>query len=179
MTDERLAIELLSGCTFLPGSWPKKFVRSLFAGPENQKITVKQRRWIWKLVHRYRRQIKNKRVEAALALRNSWCEMQRNFEDMLDEDSSDFGTRGVYADWLEEDGQVELAAAHRWLVNNQYYPVMEKACLDGTYLWTIFVRDSHYSIGFSRTRSQQEAINNLVEIIIRKFHRIIPEPQMK
>jgi uncharacterized protein (TIGR02996 family) len=40
----------------------------------------------------------------------------------LDENPGDWTTRLVYADWLEEDGEPDLAAAQRWMVGRQKYP---------------------------------------------------------
>lgn len=50
-------LELLSQCTFIPGSWPKKFVRSM-RGYEGE-LTVKQAYWIDRLYYMYRHQIRS------------------------------------------------------------------------------------------------------------------------
>lgn len=52
------ALSLLSGCTFLPGSFDKRFMRDLSALPDKQtkELTEKQNRCLWKLVYKYRRQ---------------------------------------------------------------------------------------------------------------------------
>lgn len=60
---QRRQIRLLSGCTFQPASWDKRFVRDL-AGAEyaaRQKgealtLTDGQAEWLDKLTHKYRRQ---------------------------------------------------------------------------------------------------------------------------
>jgi hypothetical protein len=60
MTPEQLrAITLLSRCTFLPGSYDKRFVRSMrqmSEAPEPIPLTEKQDALLWVMVHRYRRQ---------------------------------------------------------------------------------------------------------------------------
>lgn len=64
MTDlEKSAISLLSGCTFLPGSYPKLFVRDLVAIKQNNpefELSDKQKNYLWKLTYQYRRQHGNK-----------------------------------------------------------------------------------------------------------------------
>lgn len=50
-------ISALSKCTFLPGSWDKRFARDmagLFPGGD---LTEKQRANVLRLVHKYRRQL--------------------------------------------------------------------------------------------------------------------------
>ena len=64
---EREMILALSGCTFLPGSFDKRFVRSLYhyeTYPTRDgkietvdEISEKQRYWLNQLAHKYRRQI--------------------------------------------------------------------------------------------------------------------------
>lgn len=52
------ALSLLSGCTFLPGSFDKRFVRDLSSLPDKEakELTDKQKRYLWKLVYKYRKQ---------------------------------------------------------------------------------------------------------------------------
>lgn len=52
---ERKAIAALGHCTFLPGSFDKRFVRGLQPATE---LTVKQREWLQKLFYKYRRQMR-------------------------------------------------------------------------------------------------------------------------
>ena len=49
----------LSKCTFLPGSWEKRFVRNLHFTARSKKPTIspKQREWLVEIAHRYRNQI--------------------------------------------------------------------------------------------------------------------------
>lgn len=51
----------LHRCTFLPGSFEKRFVKSLFnrmaLSNENKPLTEKQGKYLAKLFHRYRKQI--------------------------------------------------------------------------------------------------------------------------
>lgn len=51
---ERKKIEHLNRCTFLPGSWDKRFARGLDGAEE---ITERQAVCLDKMVHRYRKQI--------------------------------------------------------------------------------------------------------------------------
>ena len=53
------AIEQLHRCRFFPGSFPKRFARSLFAQADagNLLVSRKQLYWLWELCFRFRRQI--------------------------------------------------------------------------------------------------------------------------
>jgi hypothetical protein len=60
---DKTALTLLSGCRFLPGSFDKRFARDIdgqvsAAGP-HASLTPKQYWCLWRMVHRYRRQIKS------------------------------------------------------------------------------------------------------------------------
>lgn len=56
--DEKRAALALEKCTYLPGSFEKRFARDMAGiARGTAEITVKQRGWLWKQVHRYRRQI--------------------------------------------------------------------------------------------------------------------------
>jgi len=55
-------IHELTKCTFLPGSWDKRFVRDMMSKDVN-KLTQKQKEWIDKLHHKYRRQISRLRCQ--------------------------------------------------------------------------------------------------------------------
>lgn len=69
MTDnERALAGALGCCTFLPGSNHKRFARNIAAQAtaEEPKITDKQRGYLHKMVHRYRRQISTAILELRL-----------------------------------------------------------------------------------------------------------------
>lgn len=55
--DERKKVEALAMCTFLPGSYPKRFVRDMSTLPEDYILTFKQEAYLLKLYWQYRRQI--------------------------------------------------------------------------------------------------------------------------
>lgn len=58
MTDhEQYAVTALSWVTYAPGSWDKRFARSLLEKPRNESLSRKQRDQLWRLVHRYREQL--------------------------------------------------------------------------------------------------------------------------
>jgi hypothetical protein len=52
------ALNLLNRCTFLPGSFAKRFVRDLSGKEDKQgyELSEKQKRYLWKLVYQYRKQ---------------------------------------------------------------------------------------------------------------------------
>jgi len=55
---ERMAVNCLARCTFLPGTWNKRFARDIAQQVAyTNKITVRQRDTLWKLCRMYRRQI--------------------------------------------------------------------------------------------------------------------------
>lgn len=63
MTDiERAAVAGLWRCTFLPGTWDKRFSRALAKRDASKPLSEKQQEWLWKLVWKYRRQIPEQRV---------------------------------------------------------------------------------------------------------------------
>lgn len=56
--DQRAKVEQLIRCTFLPGSYPKRFVQDLYAHrDEETPLTEKQAAYLDKLHHMFRRQI--------------------------------------------------------------------------------------------------------------------------
>lgn len=55
--EHRQKLDLLSRCTFLPGSWPKRFVRQVSSLPDEAMLNAKQEYWIDRLYYMYRRQI--------------------------------------------------------------------------------------------------------------------------
>ncbi|MGH9594808.1 MAG: hypothetical protein ACRD5L_17085 [Bryobacteraceae bacterium] len=55
------AIARLADCRMRPGSWEKKFVRDLWhllRRDSKIELTRKQKLWVWRLVWRFRRQIR-------------------------------------------------------------------------------------------------------------------------
>ncbi len=62
-------IHKLSRCTFLPGSYEKRFVRDLSSCPPEQELTEKQARFLLKVGWRYRRQLIKKFGEAPVKWR--------------------------------------------------------------------------------------------------------------
>ncbi len=63
MTDDQIKIALaLDRVTFLPGTWTKRFARSMTAIAEakpDTEITEAQNEWLYRLLYKYRRQIPN------------------------------------------------------------------------------------------------------------------------
>lgn len=67
MTDqEKYAARCLARCTFLPGSYNKRFARAMeaLAEDEDAGLTKRQRTNLWRLIYRYRRQIADDRLVA-------------------------------------------------------------------------------------------------------------------
>jgi hypothetical protein len=54
---ERTCADALARCTFLPGEYNKRFARNIAALPDDKELSDKQRANLFRLVHRYRRQI--------------------------------------------------------------------------------------------------------------------------
>lgn len=125
MTDERAIVIALRSCYLLPGSWEKRFVRSLSGLKEDALLSVKQRQQLWRMVYKYRRQI-DKRFQALLKQRQAIPEPILRFEDLLDSQPDDADTRLVYADLLEESGYRDLANAQRWMVERELFPFLLK-----------------------------------------------------
>lgn len=125
MTHERIAINSLARCKFMPGTFDKRFARDLAATPENYTLTPKQRETLWRLVVRYRRQFTGTDYIASLVEHARWWlgrpAEQIAFEQMLDANPADAPTRLVYADWLEERGDV-LCYGQRWMVEHRAFP---------------------------------------------------------
>lgn len=66
---DRMAAMALTGCRFVPGSPDKRFVREVSEGVANDdidRLTPKQRRYLWRLVWRYRRQIRARSIDRPL-----------------------------------------------------------------------------------------------------------------
>lgn len=73
-TVEKRAVICLHGCTFLPGSWDKRFVRSLYSQLEsepNKSLTLKQQKHLRQLHHRYRNQLSS--VCSEIYTIGDWC----------------------------------------------------------------------------------------------------------
>ena len=51
------ALQALKQCTFLPGSYDKRFVRNLSALPQERELTERQAANVERMAYRYRRQI--------------------------------------------------------------------------------------------------------------------------
>ena len=70
MTDEQYKLlQRLAGCTFLPGSWEKRFVRNLSAEPKDYELSAKQLAALERLHYRYRRQLGEPDMLKPLAFR--------------------------------------------------------------------------------------------------------------
>ena len=66
MTPEEIAIiEALYGCTFLPGSSQKRFVRQMFARDTAKPLTERQKAYLWAIAWSWRRQLPASMVELA------------------------------------------------------------------------------------------------------------------
>ena len=69
MTDEHYQLlQRLVDCTFLPGSWEKRFVRDLSAETKDYELTAKQLAQVERLHYRYRRQLGEPDMLKPLAL---------------------------------------------------------------------------------------------------------------
>jgi len=69
---EQDMLSQLSRCTFLPGTWEKRFVRNLHftARSKNPTITPKQREWLVEIAHRYRNQLERLNTPSPDALKS-------------------------------------------------------------------------------------------------------------
>lgn len=162
MTDERAALEALARCRHLPGSWAKRFAHDLAAMPENTILTPAQRQALADNVWRFRKQIGPDSLMAAWARQRLDAGPQRNaFEDQIDEcyrtASSQHDCRLVYADWLEDQGDLERARAQRIMVALGIFPVLAAVGVrygpdgytDCNYEWNITMRV--HDLSFNRT----------------------------
>lgn len=70
MTESEIRIvTALRACTFLPASWDKRFARDLYdtaTYAPGHELTDRQRAWLLRLVHKYRRQIPARVLKEAL-----------------------------------------------------------------------------------------------------------------
>jgi hypothetical protein len=63
--DETRIIEGLSGCSFLPGSSQKRFIRQIFARDRAKPLTERQAAWLWAIAWSWRRQLPASLVDLA------------------------------------------------------------------------------------------------------------------
>jgi hypothetical protein len=64
-TEEIRIIEALAGCSFVPGSSPKRFVRQLSSRDRAKALTDRQRAYLWAIAWSWRRQLPQDLVELA------------------------------------------------------------------------------------------------------------------
>ncbi len=57
--EQKIIIENLETVQMLPGSWNKRFVKSLINIPNDKELSESQIEWIYRLVYTYRKQIPN------------------------------------------------------------------------------------------------------------------------
>lgn len=66
MTPEEVRIvEALAGCSFVPGSSPKRFVRQLSGRDRSAPLTARQRAYLWATAWSWRRQLPRELVALA------------------------------------------------------------------------------------------------------------------
>lgn len=66
MTEDEITIaEALAGCTFLPGSSQKRFVRQTAARDRSKPLTERQRAYLWAIAWSWRRQLPHGLVDLA------------------------------------------------------------------------------------------------------------------
>lgn len=124
---EHAYITRLASCRFAPATFDKRFARDMSERPADYPLSVKQAKSLWRLVHRYRRQLQLTRQEEEMAKQysedppGSWftgtagspCPCATPAIDpaaaapfiaaiLADPDNDQ--PRLVYADWLEEQG---------------------------------------------------------------------------
>jgi hypothetical protein len=63
--DEIRIVEALCGCSFSPGSSPKRFVRQMFHRDRAMPLTERQRSFLWAIAWSWRRQLPRMLVEMA------------------------------------------------------------------------------------------------------------------
>jgi uncharacterized protein (TIGR02996 family) len=168
---ERQAIELLAGCNFLPGSFDKRFARTLGEYKPDHRLTAKQRACLWKLVKKYRRQIRHPRfIEFAERWMNRPADIIA-FEQAIDENPKDHLPRLIYADWLEEHDHVQQAITQRWMCRNNTLPFLQEIThrLQGVeFEWTFgrfsnFIRQAWWDSREEAEKAMAELIDNLGE----------------
>ncbi len=65
--------------------------------------------------------------------------MNKAFETALDDNPSDWDTRLVYADWLEENGFADYACAQRWMGRKKRRPVLGTGSWNWWWLSTKYI----------------------------------------
>ena len=66
MTSDEIAVaRALRGCSFVPGSSPKRFVRQVAERDERLPLSEKQRAYLWAIAWSWRRQLPRDLVEVA------------------------------------------------------------------------------------------------------------------
>lgn len=70
--DEATIARALNGCRFLPGSYTKRFVRTVAAMSPASELTQRQIEHLWRVAWSYRRQLPKNLVD--LAARYSGCQ---------------------------------------------------------------------------------------------------------
>ena len=63
--DEICIVEALAGCSFVPGSSPKRFVRQLAGRDRAKPLSDRQRAYLWAIAWSCRRQLPRDLVELA------------------------------------------------------------------------------------------------------------------
>jgi uncharacterized protein (TIGR02996 family) len=71
---------------------------------------------------------------------------REDFEAALDLAPDDWALRRVYADWLEEQGDYELAHAQRWMAVNRKHPRQWSDCAldEKPWRWFVWVHIEQY-----------------------------------
>lgn len=129
---ERFISEALSLCRLLPGSWDKRFIRSICEKDINTPLSPEQRKHLWRIAKRYRRQIERRsQYVFAEMIDKHWNAIHEGagiqgergrFEFSLSQNPADWELRLVYSDWLEENGDQVAAEGQRWQAANQKHP---------------------------------------------------------
>lgn len=72
--DQAAAYEL-GNCRFMPAAFDKRFARDIsnHAARDKPSLTPRQWLWMWVLLHRYRKSVRNARVKAEAANRYNRC----------------------------------------------------------------------------------------------------------
>jgi hypothetical protein len=63
--DEIRIVEALAGCSFVPGSSPKRFVRQLAGRDRAKPLSDRQRAYLWAIAWSWRRQLSSEFVALA------------------------------------------------------------------------------------------------------------------
>lgn len=109
---QKAIIRDLSRCTFLPGSFEKRFVRDMATKPDDYELSEKQAAFLDKTHHRYREQIMNHWQ----AGREVWNEPEDDPDDIE-------GNRLAYEALYPEERDRDCPICGRW--RNQQYVTSE------------------------------------------------------